>query len=81
MRTTITLDDDVVIGLKYLQKKNPKKSFKELVNQVIKQGLAVSGNISSQKFEVKPLKAVHNPNFNFDNISKLIETVEGDWHK
>ena len=81
MRTTITLEDDVVIGLKNLKKKNPKKSFKELINQVIKKGLAVSGNASNQKFEVKPIKAVHNPNLNFDNISKLIETVEGDWHK
>lgn len=81
MRTTITLEDDVVIGLEKLKRQNPKKSFKELINQVIKQGLAASGNISKQKFEVKPIKAVHNPNVNFDNISKLIETVEGDRHK
>lgn len=81
MRTTITLDDDVAVGLKNLQKKNPKKSFKEIINQVIKKGLAVSGSDSKQKFKVKPLLAAHNPNFDFDNISKLIETLEGDLHK
>lgn len=81
MRTTITLDDDVVAGLKQLQKRNPKKSFKELVNQLIKKGLTASGSKPNQKFEVKPLLAAHNPSYDFDNISKLIENLEGDSHK
>jgi predicted CopG family antitoxin len=38
MRTTITLENDVAAKLKKLQEKNPNKSFKEIVNELIKKG-------------------------------------------
>ncbi len=84
MRTTLTLDESVADGLKRLQRENPDKSFKQIVNDLIRQGLEISGvdTVSKEKFVVKPVQAaVHRPEFNFDNIGKLIETVEGDFHK
>ena len=38
MRTTLTLDDDVSIQLKTLQRKQ-QKSFRDLVNEVLRIGL------------------------------------------
>jgi hypothetical protein len=70
--------------LKKLQQKNPDKSFKEMVNDLIKQGLQLSGinTATDEKFAIEPCKgAVHRPEYNFDNIGKLIETIEGDFHK
>ena len=84
MRTTLTLDESVADGLKILQQKNPDKSFKEIVNDLIKQGLQASGvnTARPEKFVVEPCGgAVHRPEYNFDNIGKLIETIEGDFHK
>lgn len=83
MRTTLTLDESVADALKKLQRKNPEKSFKEIVNDLIKQGLQISGiNVEGQeKFVVETSEAVHRTEFNFDNIGKLLETVEGDFHK
>ncbi len=81
MRTTVTINDNLAHGLKKLQKKQPQKSFKEILNQVIEQGLAVSESMPKKKFEIKPLNAAHNPNYNFDCISRLIAEVEGDMHK
>ncbi|CAN5583827.1 hypothetical protein BH24ACI2_BH24ACI2_09350 [soil metagenome] len=81
MRTTITLDDKIAHGLKKLQKKNPHKSFKEIVNQLLEKGLAVSGDSINEDFTIKPLPAVPRRHLNFDNISKLLETAEGDFHK
>ena len=84
MRTTLTLEESVADGLKKLQRANPDKSFKQIVNDLIKRGLEASGveTVPKEKFIVKPVKrAVHRPEFNFDNIGKLIETVEGDFHK
>lgn len=81
MRTTITLDDEAANGLKKLKKKNPNKPFKEIVNEVIKKGLAVSGDAPTKNFKIEPLRAVPREDLNFDNISKLLEIAEGDFHK
>ena len=84
MRTTLTLDESVADGLKKLQLQSPDKSFKEIVNNLIRQGLQLSGiNMANdQKFVIESSgSAVHRPEFNFDNIGKLIEQSEGDFHK
>ncbi len=81
MRTTITLDDKIAHGLKKLQRKNPHKSFKEIVNQLLEKGLAVSGEEIIEDFTIEPLQAVPHRHLNFDNISKLLEIAEGDFHK
>lgn len=82
MRTTLTLDESVADGLKKIQRENPDKTFKEIVNDLIKRGLQVSGiNSGNEEFIIEPSEAVHRTEFNFDNIGKLIETVEGDFHK
>lgn len=84
MRTTLTLDDAVAEGLKKVQRKHPDKSFKQVVNELIEKGLRVSGiNVAAdEKFVVEPCAGVvHRSGYNFDNIGKLIETVEGDLHK
>ncbi len=56
MRTTLTLDESVADGLKKLQRENPDKSFKEIVNDLIKQGLQLSGinTETKKKFVIKP---------------------------
>lgn len=81
MRTTITIDDKIAHNLKELKKKNPNKSFKEIVNQTLAQGLAISSNAETANFIIEPLKAVPHKHLNFDNISKLVEVAEGDFHK
>lgn len=84
MRTTLTLDESVADGLKKMQRENPDKTFKQIVNDLIKQGLQISGINAEKKkkFIIKPSQtAVPRPEYNFDNIGKLIETVEGDFRK
>lgn len=81
MRTTITIDEKIAHDLKKLQKKNPDKSFKEIINQLLEKGLAVSGGAVTEDFKIEPLKAVPHKHLNFDNVSKLLEIAEGDFHK
>lgn len=81
MRTTITLDENAARGLKKMQSKFPDKTFKQIVNEVIEKGLAVSETTPKKKFEIKPVNAVPRKGLDFDNIGKLIEFAEGDWHK
>lgn len=81
MRTTITLDDDVVLGIKRVQKRKPDASFKQIVNQLMKKGLAAEGEVVKVPFKIRTLDAVPKPGLNFDNIQALLSQVEGDDRK
>lgn len=82
MRTTLTLDDDVMIAIKRLQKKRPGDSFKTIVNQVMKSGLAAEGELVKVPFKVEPGRdAKPKPGINYDRISELISIAEGDHYK
>lgn len=82
MRTTLTLDDDVVVGIKRIQKKRPEASFKQIVNQLMKKGLAAEGEVVRVSFKVTPGHDTKpRPGLNYDNISSLISIAEGDFHK
>lgn len=82
MRTTLTLDDEVMIGIKNLQKKRPDASFKQIVNDVIKKGLAAEGEIKRVPFKIRTIKGVvPKPGLNFDNVWKLLSEVEGPAYK
>ncbi len=82
MRTTLTLDDEVVVGIKRIQKKRPEASFKEIVNQLMKKGLAAEGEVLKVPFKVNPdRKAKPKAGLKFDNIWKLLAEVEGDFYK
>lgn len=82
MRTTLTLDDEVVLGIRNLQKKRPNTTFKRIVNDVIKEGLEANGEVPLAPFKIKPLKNSNpRPGLNFENINALISQVEGDFHK
>ena len=82
MRTTLTLDDEASLGLLRLRKKHPDKSFKELVNEVIKKGLAANGEQVKVAFKIRAKNnAKPKSGVNFDCISSMISSVEGDFHK
>ncbi len=77
MRTTLTIDDDVVFGLKKIQESEPSKSFKQIVNEALRRGL----NGSSAKPR-KPFKVIAYPlglrkGLSLDNIEELLDQVEG----
>jgi hypothetical protein len=82
MRTTLTLDDEVMVGIKRLQKKHPDASFKQIINDVIKEGLAAKGEIKKFPFKIQTIEGVvPKPGFNFDNVWKLLSEVEGPSYK
>ena len=81
MRTTLTLDDDVAMALKRMQKRFPDKSFKAIVNDLMKKGLAAEGEVKRPKFEIRTFDAIPKPGLNFDNIQALLSQVEGDDRK
>lgn len=82
VRTTLTLDDEVMAGIRQVQKKRPDASFKEIVNQVMKKGLAAEGELAKVPFKITPGHDTKpKAGLNFDKISDLISIAEGDYHK
>ena len=83
MRTTLTIDDDVAFRLKKAQEKEPGKSFKELVNEVLRQGLAAqtSSERKRKPFKVEPFDLGLREDLNFDNIEELLDQLEGPFRK
>ncbi len=77
MRTTLTLDDDVMTKLK-AEMKRTDKSFKETVNDLLRLGLSAKrGKSSRQKFvvEARDLGATR-PGISLDNVGDLLDRLE-----
>lgn len=79
MRTTLTIDDDVAYGLKKAQKKEPTKSFKEILNEVLRKGLQSDSKAKHQneRFVVKPFDLGLREGLSYDNIEELLDIAEG----
>lgn len=79
MRTTLTIDDDVAFGLKKAQENNPAKSFKEIVNELLRKGLKSKADSAGTKkrFKVEPLNLGLRRDLNFDNIEEVLDILEG----
>jgi hypothetical protein len=82
MRTTLTVDDDIAHALEYLRAER-KVSFKQIVNDVLRLGVAVSlqqrgepaASHETRPVEGKPLLQ------NLDAVNEIIALAEGDEHR
>ncbi|MGH8136057.1 MAG: hypothetical protein ACRER4_06890 [Steroidobacteraceae bacterium] len=81
MRTTLTIEADVAARLR-TEARRTGRSFKDLVNECLRSGLAQRK--SSQRpahFVVKPRDFGElRPGLSLDNIDELLERVEGPDH-
>jgi plasmid stability protein len=76
MRTTITLDDDVVEKLK-AETLRSGRSFKETVNRVIRRGLLTGSAPREAPGLHKGRELGLRPGIDLDNIEELLDQVEG----
>ncbi len=78
MRTTLTIDDDVAFGLRRAQESEPKKPFKEIVNETLRRGLSsASARSPKKKFKLTPFRIGLRKDLNFDNIEEVLDILEG----
>ena len=81
MRTTITLDDDVVTTVKEEMKKGDGKTFKEAVNELIRLGRyhkAEIENTPRKPFKVKAKDMGVFPHLNYDRTSDLLAMIDDE---
>ncbi len=81
IRTTVTLDDDVIARLKE-ESKARAVSFKDLLNEAVRSGLvAMKSRKTAEPFKVRAFHMGTLPGLNYDDIGSLIERADGqDWH-
>jgi plasmid stability protein len=82
MRTTMTLDDDVAAKLK-AEARRSGRSFRETVNETLRRGLSTR----HRTLPKEPFKVVTRdlgkllPGLTLDNVSDLLEQVEGPLYR
>ncbi len=82
MRTTLTLDEDVAAKLKS-EARQSGKSFREVVNNALRRGLALRREAKG----TKPFRVVARdlgelrPGLRIDSVADLVEQVEGVRHR
>ncbi len=82
MRTTITLDDDVAEKIQSEMRRRRTNNFKETLNDVLRQGLLARRALGAAKpFKVRARRLGSKPGLNYDNVSELLEQLEGSSHK
>lgn len=77
MRTTLTLDEDVV-SLLNREVRRSGESFKQVVNRFLRLGLIASKQPARKPFRVKPLNLGLPP---FEKVEELLEYLEGPDHR
>jgi hypothetical protein len=82
MRTTLTLDDDVVAKLK-AEVRRAGRPFREVVNETLRRGLASHrATAARQPFRIVPRDLGNlRPGLSLDDVAGLLEQVEGALHR
>jgi plasmid stability protein len=82
MRTTLTLDDDVAAKLKAAARRSGR-SFREIVNDVLRRGLATRQEPAPRdpfRVQTRDFGALR-PGLSLDRIADLIEHTDGPHHR
>jgi predicted transcriptional regulator len=79
MRTTLTLDDDLAARLKALARKRGE-SFRDVVNEAIRRGLEAKAP-RPQVFRVQARDLGLRPGLQLDNVTELLEQIDGPAHR
>jgi hypothetical protein len=76
MRTTVTLDDDVIAALRTVMRERGL-SFKEALNSAVRSGLSVA-NPPARPYQVTPFTAQIHPGVDVAKINRLLADWEDD---
>jgi hypothetical protein len=83
MRTTLTLEDDVNLALEQIAQEQGR-SFKDVVNSVLRAGLTVVLGSRRQKrprFSIEPVSLGTPRVPDLDNIAEVLALGEGEEHR
>lgn len=77
MRTTLTINDDILDQLKIEAAKEKGKPFKEIVNETLRLGLRARQSEPKKPFKIRSKQMGLRPGLNYDNIQELLDQIDG----
>lgn len=81
MRTTLSIDDDIAAFLEQ-EVRQSGKSFKSVVNRLLRLGLMAAHHPQKRKrFAVKPRRIEFPRGVNYDKTEEILAFLEGPAHK
>jgi predicted CopG family antitoxin len=80
VRTTITLEDDVAAEIR-AEARRSGRSFKEVLNRLVRLGLRRERTTALAPFIVRARALGLRPGLDYDKVNELIEHVEGPLHR
>jgi hypothetical protein len=81
IRTTFTLDDDVVARVRQ-ESQSRGASFRDTLNDLLRAALLGAGSKPrGRTLTIKPTHMGYKPGLKYDNIESLLEYGEGEAHR
>jgi hypothetical protein len=81
IRTTVTLDEDVIARLKR-ESRSRGVPFRQALNDLLRAALLASEKKPRKStFRVKPTHMGHRPGLNYDDVESLLAYAEGEDHR
>lgn len=80
IRTTVTLDEDVIERVKEVSK-STGASFKDALNNLLRSALVQPNDVPKRNLTIPTTNMGYHPHLNYDDIEGLIEYAEGPWHR
>jgi hypothetical protein len=81
IRTTVTLEDDVLDRVKTISRERGE-SFKDTLNELLRTAiLQVQQKSNAPKFRIKAYPMGRKANLNYDDIESLLSYAEGEDHR
>jgi hypothetical protein len=80
IRTTVTLDEDVLERVK-LESRTRGASFRDTLNDLLRLALANQRQSFKRTLRIKPKDMGLFPGLNYDDVESLIEYSEGPEHR
>jgi hypothetical protein len=80
IRTTITLDEDVVARVKR-ESQSRGSSFRDTLNDLLRTALVSVDEKPRRVLAIIPVSMGHKPGLNYDDVESLLEYGEGERHR
>ena len=81
IRTTVTLDEDVVARVRR-ESLSRGASFRDTLNDLLRAALlGIDYKPRRRALAIQPTHMGHKPGLNYDNVESLLEYGEGDRHR
>ena len=80
IRTTVTLDEDVLDRVKR-ESQARGASFRDTLNDLMRTALSLEKHPRPRTLQIKPVHMGYRPGLNYDSVESLLEYGEGERHR